>query len=567
MKHSKLYTTSIAAALLSTSILSGVANASTEEATNTATTATTAPTAEQTAAKTALDNLIATADTVYAPYDKDPNMKSRIEITTLNGAIKNAKSVSDDAKATAEEYNKAKDRLDKALTAVIVIKEKLNAQDALKEELTKTKAYKLVKENNFTSKPMKLQDSLNKAITDADALFKSSKTTTVQLNKALETLLAAKKAVMDAPTVVKIAMDGSTTVKFHTAEGRTQFPASAGKLVTSGVVSPEEGTKYIEVNTLRDLSKYGLILPKGFEISNPDKPIANVSDFSKIELKQTPGYQFSEALVTFTLKRDGQVIDSAIPNFSVLQETGFENKYSEVMDLLTADQLSDIKKYYLKEGYIVDPSTMKYSFNKDSFYQTAEINFVKKPAETPVVDGPGMSTFNAYQFKAGQKYTLPNYLELYEAPGSNVQLRNKDYDIQVMSYTRAGSKTKLKKDGNKVVFTKPGKYTIKFVVRSKNGEKLRDKNGKVRSFIYFNNVATVIDGPPVISGIKHGVYNKKTFSYTKGIKAYDYVDKKAVKVTYKGKVKPSKKGKYKIYYYAKDSKGQITKKTRVITVK
>ncbi|WP_414052102.1 immunoglobulin-like domain-containing protein [Macrococcus animalis] len=566
MKITRLYTTSIAAALLSTTILSGVAQA---ETTETPATTTTSPalTAEQTAAKAALDNLIKTAETIENSYINDAAMKYDPEFKAMRTELSLAKKTAAKTDLKVAEYEDAKKRLDDKLTPVIVKQEKRIAQDKLDAELTKAKAYKLVKENNYTSKPTKLQDALNKAITDADALFKSSKTTTGEFNKGLETLLSAKTAVANAPTVVKLAMDASTTVKFQTAEGRTQFPSSAGKLVTSGIVAPEDGTKYIEVNTLRDLSKYGLILPKGFEISNPDKPIASVSDFSKIELKQTPGHSFGEALVTYTLKRDGQVIDSAIPNFSVLQETGFENKYSEVMDLLSADQLSDIKKYYQKEGYIVDPTTTKYTFNKENFYQNAEINFIKKPAEAVVVDGPGMSSFNGYEFKAGQKYTLPKYVELYEEPNSNVQLDNRDFNIQVMSVTRAGSKTKLKVTDNKIAFPKVGKYTVKFVVRAKDGEKIRDYKGREKNYIYLSNTATVIDSAPVISGVKNATYNKKTFSYTKGIKAFDFVDNKAVKVTYKGKVSPSKKGKYKIYYYAKDSKGNVAKKTRYVVVK
>ena len=569
MKVSKLYSTSIAAVLLSTTILTGVASANTTT-TNTSTgTTTTTPalTAEQTAAKADLDTIIKRAEETVAAYEKDTTMKFDPSYKALLTEVSIAKKVSGNAASKVEEYNKAKTNLDAKLSAVIVVQERRNAEDRLDKSIAE--AIVVQKKADTKLKPTQLQTNFTKELSASlDLRKKLAKTADVDAQN--EKLKAATKAVSEAGTVVKIPLKDAVTVKFTTADGRTSFPLSAGKLVSSGSVSPAKDTDYIEVNTLRDLTNYGLKLPKGFELANPDKPIKEVADFEKVELKQTPGFQFSEALVTFTLKRDGQVIDSAIPNFTVLQETNFENKYSEVMDKLTADQLKDIKTYYLKEGYIVDPSTTKYTFNKDSFYQTAEINFIKKPEAPPapvVIDGPGMSSFNGYQFKAGQKYTLPVYVELYEQPNSNVQMNNKDFNIQVMSVTRAGSKTKLSVKDNKFTFSKPGSYTVKFAIRGKNGEKLRDYKGKERSYIYVSNTATVVDSAPVISGVKNTTYSKKTFSYTKGIKAYDYVDKKYVKVTYKGKVNPSKKGKYKLYYSATDSKGNTAKKTRYVVVK
>ncbi|WP_414055525.1 immunoglobulin-like domain-containing protein [Macrococcus equi] len=575
MKVTKLYSTSIAAALLSTTLLTGVASAAepTTSTTTTPTNGTPAPatpvlTAEQTAAKAELDALIKTSKEIIDAYKDDTVMKFDLDYSALKTQTSSAERVSGNASSTVDQYKSARKVLDEKLAPVIVKKEIRIAQDKVEAAIQKAKLARLQKDT--PNKPQKLQDTLNKEITNAQALFKKSTTPAKAYNEQLEVLTKATNDLLSAGTVVKIPLEGTTTVKFQTADGRTQFPASAGKLVSSGVVTPEEGTKYIEVNTLRDLTKYGLVLPKGFEFANPDKPLKEVSDFSKVELKQTPGHQYSEALVTFTLKRDGQVIDSAIPNFTVLQETNFENKYSEVMDKLTADQLKDIKTYYQKEGYIVDPATTKYTFNKDNFYQTAEINFIKKPEAPPapvVVDGPGMSSFNGYQFKAGQKYTLPVYVELYEQPNSNIQMNNKDFTIKVMSVTPAGSKKKLSVKDNKVTFTKPGNYTVKFAIYDKNGGKLKDYKGKERSYIYVSNTATVVDSAPVITGVKNTTYNKKTFSYTKGIKAYDYVDKKYVKVTYKGKVNTSKKGKYKLYYTAKDSKGNTAKKTRYVVVK
>lgn len=570
MKVSKLYSTSIAAALLSTTILTGVASAETTQTTQPATgTTSTTPklTAEQTAAKADLDTIIKSAEETVAAYAKDTTMKFDPSYKALITEVSIAKKVSDNAASKVEEYNKAKTDLDDKLSAVIVVQERRNAEDRLDKSIAE--AIVVQKKADTKLKPTQLQTNFTKELSASlDLRKKLAKAADVDAQN--EKLKAATKAVSEAGTVVKIPLKDAVTVKFTTADGRTSFPLSAGKLVSSGSVSPAKDTDYIEVNTLRDLTNYGLKLPKGFELANPDKPIKEVADFEKVELKQTPGFQFSEALVTFTLKRDGQVIDSAIPNFTVLQETNFENKYSEVMDKLTADQLKDIKTYYLKEGYIVDPSTTKYTFSKDNFYQNAEINFVKKPDAPPapvVIDGPGMSSFNGYQFKAGQKYTLPVYVELYEQPNSNVQMNNKDFNIQVMSVTRAGSKTKLSVKDNKFTFTKPGSYTVKFAIRGKNGEKLRDYKGKERSYIYVSNTATVVDSAPVISGVKNTTYSKKTFSYTKGIKAYDYVDKKYVKVTYKGKVNPSKKGKYKLYYSATDSKGNTAKKTRYVVVK
>ncbi len=570
MKVSKLYSTSIAAALLSTTILTGVASADTTQTTQPATgTTTTTPalTAEQTAAKAELDTVIKRAEETVAAYAKDTTMKFDPTYLALKRGVDAAKLVSGNAASKVEEYNKAKTDLDAKLSAVIVVQERRNAEDRLEKSIAE--AIVVQKKADTKLKPMQLQTNFTKELS-ASLNLRKKLAKAADVDAQNEKLKAATKAVSEAGTVVKIPLKDATTVKFTTADGRTSFPLSAGKLVSSGSVSPAKDTDYIEVNTLRDLTKYGLNLPKGFEFGNPDKPIKEVADFEKVELKQTPGFQFSEALVTFTLKRDGQVIDSAIPNFTVLQETNFENKYSEVMDKLTADQLKDIKTYYLKEGYIVAPSTTKYTFNKESFYQTAEINFIKKPEAPPapvVVDGPGMSSFNGYQFKAGQKYTLPTYVELYEDPKSNIQMNNKDFNIKVMSVTPVGNKKKLPVADNKVTFTKPGNYTVKFAIYDKDGHRLKDYKGKERNFLYVSNTATVVDSAPVISGVKSTTYSKKTFSYTKGIKAYDYVDKKYVKVTYKGKVNPSKKGKYKIYYSATDSKGNTAKKTRYVVVK
>lgn len=570
MKVSKLYSTSIAAALLSTTILTGVASADTTQTTQPATgTTTTTPalTAEQTAAKAELDTVIKRAEETVAAYAKDTTMKYDSTYLALRRGVDAAKLVSGNAASKVEEYNKARTDLDAKLSAVIVVQERRNAEDRLEKSIAE--AIVVQKKADTKLKPMQLQTNFTKELS-ASLNLRKKLAKAADVDAQNEKLKAATKAVSEAGTVVKIPLKDATTVKFTTADGRTSFPLSAGKLVSSGSVSPAKDTDYIEVNTLRDLTKYGLNLPKGFEFGNPDKPIKEVADFEKVELKQTPGFQFSEALVTFTLKRDGQVIDSAIPNFTVLQETNFENKYSEVMDKLTADQLKDIKTYYLKEGYIVAPSTTKYTFNKESFYQTAEINFIKKPEAPPapvVVDGPGMSSFNGYQFKAGQKYTLPAYVELYEDPKSNIQMNNKDFNIKVMSVTPVGNKKKLPVVDNKVTFTKPGNYTVKFAIYDKDGHRLKDYKGKERNFLYVSNTATVVDSAPVISGVKSTTYSKKTFSYTKGIKAYDYVDKKYVKVTYKGKVNPSKKGKYKIYYSATDSKGNTAKKTRYVVVK
>lgn len=570
MKVSKLYSTSIAAALLSTTILTGVASANTTQTTQPSTgTTTTTPalTAEQTAAKAELDTVIKRAEETVAAYAKDTTMKFDPTYLALRRGVDAAKLVSGNAASKVEEYNKAKTDLDAKLSAVIVVQERRNAEDRLEKSIAE--AIVVQKKADTKLKPMQLQTNFTKELS-ASLNLRKKLAKAADVDAQNEKLKAATKAVSEAGTVVKIPLKDATTVKFTTADGRTSFPLSAGKLVSFGSVSPAKDTDYIEVNTLRDLTKYGLNLPKGFEFGNPDKPIKEVADFEKVELKQTPGFQFSEALVTFTLKRDGQVIDSAIPNFTVLQETNFENKYSEVMDKLTADQLKDIKTYYLKEGYIVAPSTTKYTFNKESFYQTAEINFIKKPEAPPapvVVDGPGMSSFNGYQFKAGQKYTLPAYVELYEDPKSNIQMNNKDFNIKVMSVTPVGNKKKLPVVDNKVTFTKPGNYTVKFAIYDKDGHRLKDYKGKERNFLYVSNTATVVDSAPVISGVKSTTYSKKTFSYTKGIKAYDYVDKKYVKVTYKGKVNPSKKGKYKIYYSATDSKGNTAKKTRYVVVK
>lgn len=563
MKVSKLYSTSIAAALLSTTILTGVASA-VEDKNTTTPTATPTPTAQESLTKTiksAKEELLISKDALGESDTNYQRLEKAISAAETLIAKKDVteSELTTESKSLAEITTKTKDaRLTKTAAdakALSDAKKALNAEIDVKV--------------STDSKPTKLVADYVAKKKDAVKVYGEATSKVEDVNKAKTALVNAREAVVQSPKVIKLSTgtDGKLTINFKTVDGRTDFPKSTGKLTSTGVVTAEKGTDYIEVYDLRDLTKkYQLTLPQGFEINNPDKVPANAEEITNIDLKQTPGYQFDEALVTFTLKRDGQVIKSAIPSFTVLQETGYDNRYSDVTTKLTDEQLKDIKAYYLKEGYIVDPSS-KFTFSKDNFYQTAEINFIKKPAEMPVIDGPGMSSFNGYQFKAGQKYTLPVYVELYEQPNSNVQMNNKDFNIQVMSVTRAGSKTKLSVKDNKFTFTKPGSYTVKFAIRGKNGEKLRDYKGKERSYIYVSNTATVVDSAPVISGVKNTTYSKKTFSYTKGIKAYDYVDKKYVKVTYKGKVNPSKKGKYKLYYSATDSKGNTAKKTRYVVVK
>lgn len=563
MKVSKLYSTSIAAALLSTTILTGLASA-VEDKNTTTPTATPTPTAQESLTKTiksAKEELLISKDALGESDTNYQRLEKAISAAETLIAKKDVteSELTTESKSLAEITAKTKEaRLTKSAAdskALSDAKKALNAEIDVKV--------------STDSKPTKLVADYVAKKKDAVKVYGEASSKVEDVNKAKTALVNAREAVVQSPKVIKLSTgtDGKLTINFKTVDGRTDFPKSTGKLTSTGVVTAEKGTDYIEVYDLRDLTKkYQLTLPQGFEINNPDKVPANAEEITNIDLKQTPGYQFDEALVTFTLKRDGQVIKSAIPSFTVLQETGYDNRYSDVTTKLTDEQLKDIKAYYLKEGYIVDPSS-KFTFSKDNFYQTAEINFIKKPAEMPVIDGPGMSSFNGYQFKAGQKYTLPVYVELYEQPNSNVQMNNKDFNIQVMSVTRAGSKTKLSVKDNKFTFTKPGSYTVKFAIRGKNGEKLRDYKGKERSYIYVSNTATVVDSAPVISGVKNTTYSKKTFSYTKGIKAYDYVDKKYVKVTYKGKVNPSKKGKYKLYYSATDSKGNTAKKTRYVVVK
>ena len=566
MKVSKLYSTSIAAALLSTTILTGVASAAEDK--NTATpTATPAPTAQESLTKTiisAKEELLKAKDTFG---ESDTNYQSLEKAISAAETLIAKKDVTE-SELTAENKTlseaKTKTRTARLTKSAADVKALSDAEKALNAEID-------VKVST-DSKPTKLVTDYVAKKKEAVKVYGDPASKVEDLNKAKTALVNAREAVVQSPKVIKLSTgtDGKLTINFKTLDGRTDFPKSTGKLTSTGTVTAEKGTDYIEVYDLRDLTKkYQLTLPQGFEINNPDKVPANAEEITNIDLKQTPGYKFDEALVTFTLKRDGQVIKSAIPSFTVLQETGYDNRYSDVTTKLTDEQLKDIKAYYLKEGYIVDSSS-KFTFSKESFYQTAEINYIKKPEAPPapvVVDGPGMSSFNGYQFKAGQKYTLPTYVELYEDPKSNIQMNNKDFNIKVMSVTPVGNKKKLPVADNKVTFTKPGNYTVKFAIYDKDGHRLKDYKGKERNFLYVSNTATVVDSAPVISGVKSTTYSKKTFSYTKGIKAYDYVDKKYVKVTYKGKVNPSKKGKYKIYYSATDSKGNTAKKTRYVVVK
>ncbi|QRN50903.1 immunoglobulin-like domain-containing protein [Macrococcoides bohemicum] len=570
MKVSKLYSTSIAAALLSTTILTGVASAAENKntATPTATPAATpAPTAQESLTKTiisAKEELLKAKDTFG---ESDTNYQSLEKAISAAETLIAKKDVTE-SELTAENKTlseaKTKTRTARLTKSAADTKALIDAKKALNAEID-------VKVST-DSKPTKLVADYVAKKKEAVKVYGDPASKVEDLNKAKDALVSARETVVNSPKVIKLSTgtNGKLTINFKTLDGRTDFPKSTGKLTSTGTVTAEKGTDYIEVYDLRDLTKkYQLTLPQGFEINNPDKVPANAEEITNIDLKQTPGYKFDEALVTFTLKRDGQVIKSAIPSFTVLQETGYDNRYSDVTTKLTDEQLKDIKAYYLKEGYIVDSSS-KFTFNKESFYQTAEINYIKKPEAPPapvVVDGPGMSSFNGYQFKAGQKYTLPTYVELYEDPKSNIQMNNKDFNIKVMSVTPVGNKKKLPVVDNKVTFTKPGNYTVKFAIYDKDGHRLKDYKGKERNFLYVSNTATVVDSAPVISGVKSTTYSKKTFSYTKGIKAYDYVDKKYVKVTYKGKVNPSKKGKYKIYYSATDSKGNTAKKTRYVVVK
>ncbi|QYA42349.1 DUF5011 domain-containing protein [Macrococcoides bohemicum] len=569
MKVSKLYSTSIAAALLSTTILTGVASADTKQTTQPAPTGntTTAPTAKQSLESAVEKAKTELTDSKTVLGETDVTYKSLAEAITKAESLLKATDTKDEefaaeSKSLAEITTKTKDA--SRVKSAADVKVFMDAKKALNAEID-------VKVST-DSKPTKLVADYVAKKKEAVKVYGDPASKVEDLNKAKDALVSARETVVNSPKVIKLSTgtNGKLTINFKTLDGRTDFPKSTGKLTSTGTVTAEKGTDYIEVYDLRDLTKkYQLTLPQGFEINNPDKVPANAEEITNIDLKQTPGYKFDEALVTFTLKRDGQVIKSAIPSFTVLQETGYDNRYSDVTTKLTDEQLKDIKAYYLKEGYIVDSSS-KFTFNKESFYQTAEINYIKKPEAPPapvVVDGPGMSSFNGYQFKAGQKYTLPTYVELYEDPKSNIQMNNKDFNIKVMSVTPVGNKKKLPVVDNKVTFTKPGNYTVKFAIYDKDGHRLKDYKGKERNFLYVSNTATVVDSAPVISGVKSTTYSKKTFSYTKGIKAYDYVDKKYVKVTYKGKVNPSKKGKYKIYYSATDSKGNTAKKTRYVVVK
>lgn len=571
MKVSKLYSTSIAAALLSTTILTGVASAETTQSTQPTPTGntTTAPTAKQSLESAVEKAKTELTDSKTVLGETDVTYKSLAEAITKAESLLKATDTKDEAfaaesKSLAELTTKTKDaRITKSAAdtkALIDAKKALNAEIDVKV--------------STASKPTKLVADYVAKKKEAVKVYGDPASKVEDLNKAKTALVNAREAVVQSPKVIKLSTgtDGKLTINFKTLDGRTDFPKSTGKLTSTGTVTAEKGTDYIEVYDLRDLTKkYQLTLPQGFEINNPDKVPANAEEITNIDLKQTPGYQFDEALVTFTLKRDGQVIKSAIPSFTVLQETGYDNRYSDVTTKLTDEQLKDIKAYYLKEGYIVDSSS-KFTFNKESFYQTAEINYIKKPeapAEPNVIDGPDFTSFNGSTFNAGSAYTLPTYLYLYEKQGSNILLDKKQYKIELEKVSL--NKKDIKFTSNKFKFTKVGNYIITHSISAADGSDIRyiNKSGKVvkGKSMTVTNTATVVDSAPVISGVKSTTYSKKTFSYTKGIKAYDYVDKKYVKVTYKGKVNPSKKGKYKIYYSATDSKGNTAKKTRYVVVK
>lgn len=567
MKVTKLHSTSIAAVLLSTTLLTGVASAAnTTQPAATNTEATNTP-----AAPTALENLekaIVAANTEVNLSkgqlgETNEVYKNLVAAITSADALKVKKDATEaeliaETKTLAERTASSRD----ARLAKVAETEKLrsDAKAALNKEID-------VKIST-ASKPTKLVADYSAKKKAAISVYGDGKSSTTDFDNARTALVNARTAVESALKVIKVptGADGKITVNFKTLDGKTDFPKSTGKLTSTGVATAEKDTDYIEVYDLRDLvKKYNLTLPRGYEINNPDKIPTNTDEVTNIDLKSTPGYQYDEALVTFTLKRDGQVISSTIPNFTVLQETGVENQYADVTNRLNNDQLNDIKAYYLKAGYIVDPATTKYTFNKDNFYQTAEINFIKKPVEKSTLDGPGFTSFNNFKFNAGQKYTVRGYLELYDQIGGNFQLDNKDYNVEVYKVTKNGKSIKF--NGQKFSFPTVGNYIVKTKVTNPNGGKIIDAKGKARNALYFSNTATVVDSAPVISGIKNTTYSRKTFSYTKDITAYDYVDKKYVKVTYKSYINFKKSGKYKVYYYAKDSKGNTSTKVRYVSIR
>lgn len=580
MKQTKLWATGISALFLSTSILSGVASAVDDTTTDTPTVKT--PTEAKLTAAAALKDLNTSIADAKLAVGKVVSADDEGKKKALKEAIDVAETLAKKEDATSKELTDAKSKLDAATKEVkdaAIAKTKADEaeRNAAKADLSKA----IESEVKTAKKPTKLVDAYKKALAEARKVEAELSSKTEDIKAATNKLTDAITKVTDAKEVYKIATDdaGKLTINFETADKQTRFPKSAGQTMSSSDVTSD--TKYVEVNQLNDLvNTYKLELPKGFEIANPEMMPKSDAEVTRIVLKQKADAKFSEVLVKFNFLRDGKVIDSSLPSFTSLQEVDVNNSANDLFVEMSATQMAALKKYYKKDGYVVEEKDAHYKFEGNNFYQEKTINFVTKPV-IHKIDAPDFTSFNGYKFKAGIGYSLTKQVELYLKQGTNEQLSNNDYDIKVVSVTKVGSKKNLYK-GKTFIFTQPkAQYTVKFRVSGKDGALLEKSNGKLVKTVDFSNTANTVDSAPVFNTVKNGTFKVGTFNALKGISAYDYVDKKYVKVTYSTykyntKTKKydkvtsyalAKTGKYKLVYSAKDSKGYKASKTRYVTIK
>lgn len=502
---------------------------------------------------------------------------------TLTAAIKDADELLKGKVSTKEQYDAAKTKLTTATQTVV--DELAKKADVVKTIKATLDAANAIKTDN---KPADRVETLTKEIATLKTIGdKPENYTKATIEKAIKETKNAGDVVNGSSDILKVnaGSDQKLTVNFKTADGQTEFPKSANKTTSTGTISSKK--TYFEFYLAKDgitdngpatlqtlVNDYDLTLPTGFELAEPTKLIKSTDDVTNIVLKEKGDATFNQAYVTFKFLLNGKEVSAAgdAATFSSLQLTGDSINVNDVIDeIKSKGNYADFKKYFYKSGYTVDKNDKTFTFSNNDYHQTKTINFVKKPDAKKYVTIPEnvtyLSTSESNYLKAGYKYNVKTSLpsKLYIYSNGNRLLSHADYKITITKIYKDKDKNKtnlIKSDGTVIL---PEAY-----VNYRVNVKLEPKEGyyfKGAKYLNYPTVLYTYDSEPVISGVKNSTYVKGKFSYTKGITAYDYVDKKNVKVTYKGKVNPAKKGAYKIYYYAKDSKGNTAKKTRTVTVK
>lgn len=577
--NNKMWATGLSAVFATTILLSGVAKAGENDNTSTPAAPSEPPTTEAPKVDTKAEAKAALTDEIAAAKKlKEDNKDVKVAaIAGLDKALSEVENTLDSGKSTETDYKAAINNLKSSEAAV-------NNEAAEREKNLKAlpDALEEAKAVSTDKKPTKDVEKLTAAIAAAEKIIKSPNGySAADIKSAEDKLDSSKKVVKAASTVLKVSTgtDGKLTVKFQTQEGKTVFPNGANKVTSSGTAKAKDGDDYIELKTLNDLvDNYGLVIPKGFELADGSTVPTTAENVTTVTLKQADKATFNQAYVTFKFTLNGKVVEAAgdSATFSSLQLTddtiNAADVISEYKDKDAVDY-ADFKKYFYKSGYTVDKNDKTFTFSNNSYHQTKTINFVKKPSSLKVVAKPYtvsyMSDVPSNQFKAGVKYSssLISKLKIFANANSNELLDNKKYDIKILSVIKnsdpKSKPTNYVKDGSVVFPTANVNYRVKVSIAPKSGYGFTKTSAAAKTF---TTLAYAKDSEPVISGVKNATYSK-SFSYTKGITAFDYVDNKNVKVTYKGKVNTAKKGSYKIYYYATDSKGNTAKKTRTVTVK